>query len=151
MGVDTILVAGITGRALAYLHWSVRMDGGDVEFVLGGAPLSDYFFPKGDPGAWPREGTFNKGRKWYLWLLDFDKSDDLSWGREGMKRGARACEDNDPYFPRQVGGGEGEEGWELWEAWKGEYVLWSGRLIEAWGVRRAEEGRGGGREGGRGR
>ena len=94
---------------LAICHWRAKVDGNDVEFVLGSAPTilnfahgvaeiqsaakSTTFWPEG------RYINFQK-RTAHLWMLDFDKCQNMPMTDAGISQAVRAAEDNDPYFPK---------------------------------------------------
>ncbi|KID93705.1 hypothetical protein MAJ_10345, partial [Metarhizium majus ARSEF 297] len=93
-------------EALATLHWQVRTNGNDVEFVLGA----------------------HRGRErdadmllenHAVWMLDFDCSRPIEANDSGLESIARAFWRNDPYFPQP--GSAFDQGRELWDIFAAEY------------------------------
>ncbi|CAG9944077.1 unnamed protein product [Clonostachys rosea f. rosea IK726] len=74
-------------EALATLHWKVRTDAADVEFVLGS--------PRADP-----EANNSALGDHPLWMLDFDCSRPITADDSGLTAIAKAFWGNDPYYPR---------------------------------------------------
>ncbi|KAK3939264.1 zinc finger protein-domain-containing protein [Diplogelasinospora grovesii] len=85
--------------ALAFLHWTARVDANDVEFVL--APA------RGPPNATkPSPGIGSIGFQsealgtHTMWVLDFDCCRDMPMNEAGVKQAARSFLRNDPFYPR---------------------------------------------------
>lgn len=76
-------------EALATLHWKVRTNAADVEFVLG-APRVEYRAMR--PAAPLGEHA--------IWMLDFDCSRPITADESGLESIARAFWRNDLYYPQ---------------------------------------------------
>ncbi|CAG9992792.1 unnamed protein product [Clonostachys byssicola] len=91
-------------EALATLHWKVRTDAADVEFVLAS--------PRGDPEA----NTSALGEH-PLWMLDFDCSRPIKADDSGLTAIAKAFWGNDPYYPRPHStDGRSQKLWDIFSA-----------------------------------
>lgn len=126
--------------ALAVLHWAVRTDADDVEFVLAGKPPFSAPVRELDPDViWdlPEDTStldltcpvrrFGAGHV-HLWLLDFNLCGVISMDERGVEKAVKAFFKNDPYFPRPVG--EGCRDQELWETFREEYLRVGGEVLE---------------------
>jgi hypothetical protein len=120
--------------ALALMHWVIKVDARDVEFVLGSTPIESHFrgpsystlsrLPKNTSTI--QEGkdlTFYK-RKIQLWMLDFNQCKPITMDEAGVDQAVEAFCINDPYFPRP------HVDLELWKAFSGRYLLSSNRMLQ---------------------
>ncbi|KAF9246084.1 hypothetical protein DTO013E5_6580 [Penicillium roqueforti] len=119
---------------LAIIHWRAFLDGMDMEFVLGSAtadgelPTVVENFKTVKPFETPA-GDF-KRRQVHLWMLDFDKADQLN-----LKESWKSCCDkmvtavtaNDPYFPNPAATGTLEH--KLWDTFEHAYLLAASNLL----------------------
>jgi hypothetical protein len=101
------------GGALATIHWKLRVDGADIEFVLGA----------------PRHATANSLDESALWVLDFDCCKPITADSDGLTAIARAFWRNDPYYPRP--GTLNEKDQELWSIFKEECKRIGKEVLEA--------------------
>ncbi|RHZ69057.1 hypothetical protein CDV55_106806 [Aspergillus turcosus] len=106
--------AEVMAETLAIMHWVVRVDANDVEFVL--APADS-------------DGDLEKGR-WEnvlsghaMWMLDFDLCRDMAMDKAGVEQAVAAFWKNDPFYPRP------EEGSFLWLAFREMYLGTSQRVV----------------------
>jgi hypothetical protein len=90
--------------ALAVLHWHTKIDGMDVEFVLGSSPLDRHSIRRVMPLTEIQrlkagESTYEyvtktnsnfKRRVVLLWLLDFDACSDIAADKDGVQKAVRA-------------------------------------------------------------
>ncbi|KAL7820573.1 zinc finger domain-containing protein, partial [Trichoderma aethiopicum] len=101
LGIDPRGYAVAMADALAFLHWVARVDGNDVEFVLGQprcqADVSSSL--TGAQGICSDINTAILGPH-VVWILDFDLCRDMSLDEEGVDQANHAFWGNDPYFPR---------------------------------------------------
>lgn len=102
LGLDVRRYATIMAQCLAVMHWDVKVDARDVEFVLGSTC-----------GPPPRPATC-------VWLLDFNQVQPISLDIEGVNAAARAYMDNDFYCPRP--------GQKLWSVFEEAYLAKSAQL-----------------------
>ncbi|KAI3337292.1 zinc finger protein-domain-containing protein [Xylariaceae sp. AK1471] len=98
-------------KALAFMHWSARVDANDIEFVLaparaGGSVLSTMHSPVLGNHC--------------LWVLDFDCCRSMTMDTVGLKQAACAFWRNDPFYPRP--GKECQEDIRLWVHFKQSYL-----------------------------
>ncbi|KAL8652595.1 MAG: hypothetical protein Q9210_002594 [Variospora velana] len=89
---------------LATLHWQARVDGMDVEFVLGSSATRGLEKHRGftDASAKPHsvKAINFKRRRLHLWMFDFDKATKIEWTEEDVKKKlVPAFLGNDPYYP----------------------------------------------------
>jgi hypothetical protein len=94
-------------EALATLHWHVRTNGADVEFVLA-APR----------GVGDGDANIPLG-KHAIWMLGFDCSRPIEANDSGLESISRAFWRNDPYYPQP--GSTCTRGQELWNVFAAEY------------------------------
>ncbi|CAH0055533.1 unnamed protein product [Clonostachys solani] len=103
LGLPCDVWAKAMGGALATIHWKLRVDGADIEFVLGA----------------PRHTKANTLSESALWVLDFDCCKPITADSVGLTAIARAFWRNDPYYPRP--GTLNERDQELWSIFAEEY------------------------------
>ncbi|KAK7224997.1 hypothetical protein V2G26_013000 [Clonostachys chloroleuca] len=101
------------GATLATIHWKLRVDGADIEFVLGAH----------------RHTTANTLDESTLWVLDFDCCKPITADSDGLTAIARAFWRNDPYYPRP--GTLNEKDRQLWRIFAEEYKRIGKELLEA--------------------
>ncbi|KAJ5554885.1 hypothetical protein N7461_003355 [Penicillium sp. DV-2018c] len=119
---------------LAIIHWKACLDGMDMEFVLGRATTDEELpsviedFRAVEPFSVPA-GVIRR-RQVHLWMLDFDKADQLklkeSW-KPCCDRMVTAVTANDPYFPNPASTGDLER--RLWDTFERAYLLASSTLL----------------------
>lgn len=113
--------ARVIARGLAFINWSVDIDGNDVEFVL--AP----------PRPQPIVGTYSQ-QIWdsfligqhSMWLLDFDCCRQITF-EHCVDQIARSFWRNDPYFPRPSSESPADQC--LWREFMEEYKRASTEMI----------------------
>ncbi|PVH77401.1 hypothetical protein DL98DRAFT_550626 [Cadophora sp. DSE1049] len=110
LGLDVATFATTMANALAILHWQVKIDAADVEFVLGSAPTESHVrapshaeLKKMDPDSstYVIGGglTFHQ-RVVHLWLLDFNQCKEIEMNDMGVAAAVEAFALNDRYYPR---------------------------------------------------
>lgn len=109
------------GEAMAILHWKVRTDGADVEFVLGAPRWTG-------TGAEDEADSSLELGKHPLWMLDFDCSRPVKADESGIEAMARAFWRNDPYFPRPHQPVDRDQ--RLWEIFAAEYKQTGTKMVE---------------------
>ena len=121
---------------LATLHWQACVSGMDTEFVIGRSATWDVERPraydnKKSPPHKIQVINF-KRRALHLWMLDFDKADDIEFTEHDVdKKLVPAFLGNDPYYPRpQV-----DE--ELWDEFCEVYLEASGVILRRKGAEEA--------------
>ncbi|KAI4179526.1 MAG: hypothetical protein LQ346_007174 [Caloplaca aetnensis] len=113
---------------MAVLHWRAKVDGMDVEFVLGGPSPTTRQPPvvrgydeltRGPRRVIPIIGSTPTAQKAVeMWILDFDKASPVGLTENDVKkRLVPAFLGNDPYYPLPK---KGEE--ELWGLWRETYL-----------------------------
>lgn len=128
LGLPCERYAKAMGEALATLHWEVRTDGADVEFVLG-APRWD-----GTGSEDEVDDSLDLG-KHPIWMLDFDCSRPVKADEPGVEAMVRAFWRNDPYFPRPHQPEERDQ--RLWDTFAAEYKRTGIKIVET-GQRQGE-------------
>lgn len=121
LGLPCERYAKAMGAALATLHWEVRTDGADVEFVLG-APRWN-----GTGSEDEAEDSLELGHH-PIWMLDFDCSRPVKADESGVEAMARAFWRNDPYFPRPHQPEDTDQ--RLWEVFAAEYKRTGIKIVE---------------------
>ncbi|KAJ5486537.1 hypothetical protein N7530_000837 [Penicillium desertorum] len=133
--VEAIQFSEEMAIGLATIHWKACLDGMDMEFVLGSAATNGELptvvenFKTVAPFDIPA-GDF-KRRQVHLWMLDFDKADQLclhvkeSW-KTCCDKMVTAVTANDPYFPNPAATGTLEQ--KLWDAFERAYLLAASNL-----------------------
>ncbi|PHH76478.1 hypothetical protein CDD80_1518 [Ophiocordyceps camponoti-rufipedis] len=92
------------GVGLAIVHWAALIDGSDVEFVLGTSTITPSSVPQtlaSGPADVYSENLSKRAT--HLYLLDFDKADEISldWPTQQITdRLVAGVEGNDRYYPR---------------------------------------------------
>lgn len=96
--------------ALAIVHWKVKVDAADVEFVPGGSPATHESLRGFDLlEQLPQDSSTNriKGQSeaatTCMWLLDFNQCQPISMDGDGIDRAVKRFLDNYPYYPRPDG------------------------------------------------
>lgn len=96
IGLNPIRFADNMGSSLATMHWDAKVDGRDVEYVLGSAPS-----PAESTDCEPKKTPLNFLRRTVnLWLLDFNQCEPINVDEVGVEQCFKAFWDNDPYYPR---------------------------------------------------
>ena len=110
-------------EALATLHWKLRIDGADVEFVLG-APRDTI----DDDSGFDRPLAEHP-----LWMLDYDCSRPIAADETGLTAIARAFWRNDPYYPRpSTSEGDLRGDQRLWAIFSAEYRRVGREIVKAY-------------------
>ncbi|KAL8872514.1 MAG: hypothetical protein Q9174_001871 [Haloplaca sp. 1 TL-2023] len=134
LSIDTAVHAKTMAIALAVMHWSVKCNAQDVEFVLGSPiPLAEMALTRSEIESLPLFTSSDaalkqKRRAVQLWLLDFNQVEPISMDEDGVRNAVRAFWINDPYYPRPVPAGDADE--ELWTVFKKEYLGQSERCVD---------------------
>lgn len=87
---------------LAFLHWEVKVDATDVEFVLGlprTTTTTGVVTEIPRPSIGTQEFTAGVLGPHAMWLLDFDCCRPLPMGEEGVRVAAERFWRNDPFYP----------------------------------------------------
>jgi hypothetical protein len=125
LGLPSDVYARAMAEALATLHWRMRTDGADVEFVLG-APRDTIDDDSG----------FDKPLSEHsLWMLDYDCSGPITADKDGTGPWniARAFWRNDPYYPRPSTSEEDQRGdTRLWAIFSAEYRRVGREIVTAY-------------------
>ena len=121
IGLDILTMAKEIAVGLAIMHWQAKVDAMDVEFVLGSSVTWDDHQPVlfHDLSAAPHtvEAINFKRRTVHLWMLDFDKSSEISFTTHDVDtKLVPAFLGNDPYYPMP------HVDRELWEGFSGTYI-----------------------------
>ncbi|MDI1493131.1 MAG: hypothetical protein OHK93_004918 [Ramalina farinacea] len=120
LGLDLDALVGKMASSMALMHFGAKIDGRDVEFVLGSkveatekisleelermAPCTDTLHPTAivEPGPW-----HYCRRRVEMFVLDFNQCRSIEMNKEGMETAAEAFVINDPYCPRPHHADEG--------------------------------------------
>lgn len=133
--LDTTQYAVAMAEALAIMHWKVKIDAANVEFVLGGQPHPDrkahYKYEQilglRNPHSIPSEVQSGVIRM-HMWLLDFNQCQPIQMDVAGVDQAVKRFFDNDPYYPRPPVHPDSKD-MELWEFFVDRYLVVSGRLV----------------------
>ncbi|KAI0457403.1 hypothetical protein F5B21DRAFT_521237 [Xylaria acuta] len=88
LGLDTKEYSLRMAKALAFMHWSAKVDANDVEFVL--APTDRSFSDMYSSALGDHS----------LWILDFNYCRPMTMDVAGLHQAMRAFWRNDPFYPR---------------------------------------------------
>ena len=118
--------------SLACMHWEARVDGADVEFVLGTAP-EDYPLAANEIAKFPPRTNSahiknSLRRVVQLWLLDFNQVGQITMDDAGITKALAAFWQNDPYFPRPVPESTSRDDNALWEIFREAYLDQSSQI-----------------------
>ncbi|KAM3530923.1 hypothetical protein NHJ13051_001151 [Beauveria bassiana] len=111
--------------ALAFLHWIVKIDANDIEFVL--APGRAGAEDDATPSIGDKLLVSDAFGVHSIWFLDFDCCNVLEMNEEGMRRAAMCFWRNDPYYPRP--GAKNEEDQRLWRVFEQRFLETSSFLL----------------------
>lgn len=103
---DMSQYARIMAEALAIMHWTAKIDGYSVEFVLA-PPWSE---------AIKDDTISNTLGEHCMWLLDFDLCSDMTMDEAGVQKAVRAFWSNDQYYPRPA------KDEAMWQAFREQYL-----------------------------
>lgn len=120
--------------ALAILHWHKKVDGMDIEFVLGSSPTDHNAARRAldlrkieslAPGTSTYEHTTNntpnfKKRSIILWMIDFDACSTIPMNDAGVRQAVKGFLETEPFYPRPYTGDEYAE--SLWRIFSQSYV-----------------------------
>ncbi|KAI9868494.1 MAG: hypothetical protein M1813_005938 [Trichoglossum hirsutum] len=133
-------IAANMAGALAVMHWRVRIDADDVEFVLGSAPQrstipalckpltpADIDSMPENTSTWASSFENFKRRTVHMWMLDFDRCKDMPMDRKGVMQAVAAFFKNDPYYPRPNEQDSLDQ--QLWATFRDNYLKTSFELI----------------------
>ncbi|KAJ4120136.1 hypothetical protein NW768_010420 [Fusarium equiseti] len=135
IGLDTSHFARLMANTLAIIHWGAKVDGNDIEFVLGYSPaqtrtptpeeaelltlweLADYC-----------ELEFAR-RTMEMWVIDFNQCSAVEDNETGVDKMVKAFIHNDPYYPRP--GQPDKNDQQLWGIFRQSYLEMSDKLIKS--------------------
>jgi hypothetical protein len=134
VGVDARALAAAIGGTLSLMHFKVKTDVRDIEFVLGVAPASNRHQHR-DMKRVGTSGDLSVGPEFpatqfeifgftvYLWVLDFNECMPITLDRDGMEGAVAAFFDNATYCPRPPKSTkhESDNMYELWNAFSESY------------------------------
>lgn len=130
--------------ALAVLHWHTKIDGMDIEFLLGSTPAEEQKVRRSMPlellltSKGPKS-TFEyitnsnvdfTRRVTNLWLLDFDACSGISMDEIGVEKACKAFLETEPFFPRPVERDLDPEAADLWSAFGDPYLHTANQFVE---------------------
>ncbi|KAG8413942.1 hypothetical protein J3458_011599 [Metarhizium acridum] len=129
-------------HAMAVVHWHTRIDGNDVEFVLGSSPmeeqkvrgrmdlqtLNSYTGPTSNYEKMNHSRTDFSKRLTSLWMVDFDDCGDISMDERGIAKAVKAFIETNHYCPRPNTGNKFIE--QAWTHFGNSYLSWSARVLE---------------------
>jgi hypothetical protein len=134
IGLNILQFSKEMAIGLAITHWKAGLDGMDMEFVIGSATIDSEIpdfvenFKNVKPFSIPA-GDF-KRRQTHLWMLDFDKAEQLDFKdwKSVRDRMVTAVTGNDPYYPNPVAPGDTEK--TVWSVFEKSYLQTAEMLIE---------------------
>lgn len=133
LGLPAMDYANAMADALAFLHWSAKVDANDVEFVLAPGRARETA-TKSNPGTGIGSIEFESEEfgSHTMWMLDFDCCREMPMDETGVKQAAKSFLRNDPFYPRP--GGTNVSDVQLWHTFQS-------RFLEAscWILRESEE------------
>ncbi|KAK2591965.1 hypothetical protein QQS21_010337 [Conoideocrella luteorostrata] len=129
-------------HAMAVLHWHTRIDGNDVEFVLGSSPmqeqqvrgrmdlhtLNSYTGPTSNYEKITHSRADFAKRLTSLWMIDFDDCSDISMNQDGVEKAVKAFVDTNHYCPRPNSGNNFIQ--QAWYEFGKRYLDWSAKILE---------------------
>lgn len=134
LGLDVNDLCSSMAHALAVLHWHTKIDGMDVEFVLGSSPVEDQKvrseinmdtltnlteFASTYEASTHATVNFTK-RVTSLWLIDFDDCQDITMDEAGVELAVKAFLDTLYYCPKPNTGRQFID--KLWVMFSEKYV-----------------------------
>lgn len=130
LGLPKLYFAKLLGQALAIIHWEAKVDGRDIEFVLGSAPagtvkLWTMKFSPGEEAPYTERELDSTRRFIRIWVLDFNQCRQMSMDEAGCQQAALAFWDNDPYYPRPTNNDEQE----MWKYFAHCYLDQASRVL----------------------
>ncbi|GAB1314450.1 DUF3669 domain-containing protein (Fragment) [Madurella fahalii] len=129
-------------HALAVMHWHTKIDGMDVEFVLGSSPAEEQMIRiEIDPVRMeslppPQTSTYEEAthsppnfmkRTTALWVIDFDDCSDISLDSSGVDMAVKAFLDTNSYCPKPSTGEVYIE--TLWKSFAESYIKHSDSIL----------------------
>ncbi|TQN69911.1 hypothetical protein CSHISOI_05435 [Colletotrichum shisoi] len=128
LGLDLEGYALAMADALAFLHWSARVDANDVEFVL--AQSRQQTTARRAPSLGSTDFHSDKAvlGPHSMWVLDFDCCRSMTMDEAGIKQACKSFWRNDPYYPRPGGDNQADQG--LWDVFRDRFLEVSKRLLE---------------------
>ncbi|KAK3939265.1 hypothetical protein QBC46DRAFT_438214, partial [Diplogelasinospora grovesii] len=129
-------------HALAVLHWHAKIDGMDIEFVLGSSPVeeqkirTEMTLPQ-VMALKPQTSTYEittharadfKRSITSLWMIDFDDCSEISMDQQGVDKAVAAFMETNHYCPRPGTGDEFIDG--LWASFSKLYISFSEKIFE---------------------
>ncbi|KAJ0159080.1 hypothetical protein CTA2_10349 [Colletotrichum tanaceti] len=128
LGLDLEGYALAIADALAFLHWSARVDANDVEFVL--AHSRQQATAQTAPSLGSTDFISDEAvlGPHGMWLLDFDCCRTMTMDEAGIRQACKSFWRNDPYYPRP--GGDTQTDQRLWDVFQTRFLETSERLLE---------------------
>ena len=131
--LDANTFATTMADTLAVLHWEAKVDGDDIEFVLGSAPTPIYNqvtrleelkkLPAYTDTLGARSGTNFQRRSVFMWVLDFNQCHEISVDQTGVQQAVRAFDKNETYYPRPLAQNSHDQ--QLWKLFQDRYLATS--------------------------
>lgn len=129
-------------HAIAVLHWHTKIDGMDVEFVLGSSPAEEQRIQVGVDlarvmGLEPHTSTYEEAtrtgpdftkRITALWMIDFDDCSDITMDAAGVDMAVKAFIETNIYAPRPNSGDLYID--SLWRTFAEKYLQYSDNILE---------------------
>ncbi|KAM0307598.1 hypothetical protein HYE67_000731 [Fusarium culmorum] len=135
--LNTGYFARCMANTLAIIHWGAKIDGNDIEFVLGSSPAQTKR-PSSDEleklSLWEMaeacELDFSQ-RTMEMWVIDFNQCSQVEDDEAGIDKMIKAFIHNDPYYPRPGQADENDQ--ELWKIFRTSYLFESAKLTKSKG------------------
>ncbi|KXH42988.1 hypothetical protein CSIM01_01742 [Colletotrichum simmondsii] len=102
LGMELHGYAAAMADALAFLHWTAKVDANDVEFVLAAprTPQTSLDEEASKSALGPAVFHSNAFGSHAMWILDFDCCRVMTMDDNGIRQACRSFWRNDPYYPR---------------------------------------------------
>ncbi|GKU12388.1 unnamed protein product [Fusarium langsethiae] len=135
LGLDTGHFARLMANTLAIIHWGAKVDGNDIEFVLGSSPVQTKTPTSKELETlklWKMAKACDlqfTRRTMEMWILDFNQCSPVGDDEAAIDKMVRAFIYNDPYYPRPSQSNENDR--KLWSVFRQTYLKMSGRLTKS--------------------
>ena len=141
LGLDASELCTSMARALAVLHWHTKIDGEDIEFVIGSSPLKEKVVSVSKASELstmaPYTSTYDRvqhktlnftKRVTSLWMLDFDACSDIAMDSNGVYMAVKAFIGSNMYCPKPHNNNAFIA--SMWSLFSERYVEYSDYILE---------------------
>ncbi|EXF86586.1 hypothetical protein CFIO01_06848 [Colletotrichum fioriniae PJ7] len=130
LGMELHGYAVAMAEALAFLHWTAKVDANDVEFVLAAPRTLESSLSEEPSKSTLGPAGFHSDAfgSHAMWILDFDCCRMMTMDTNGIKQACRSFWRNDPYYPRP--GRHNIQDKELWATFRSQFLKSSDDILE---------------------